>query len=432
MPEPGAATVLAVLHQLERTQWLAPRQIEALQYRQLEALLRHAFASVPFYRRQWALCFDPSAPLDARRFRELPVLSRRELQQNYEELKSERLPPQHGTPSESSTSGSTGAPVRMLKTGLTDLLWRAITLREHEWHGRDLGAKLAAIRQGVAAGSSDNWGHATRGVVATGPLALLPVSAGADEQLAWLQRERPNHLLTYPSIAAELARRSLGRGIRLEGLREVRTLGEALPGETRDLCRQAWGVPVTDMYSADETGYIALQCPVHGGYHVQSENVLVEILDPDGRNCEPGQAGRVVVTCLHNFATPLVRYEIGDYAEAGSPCPCGRGLPVLARVLGRVRNMLVTASGERYWPTFGVRSLTEVAPILQAQFVQKSLGLVEARLVVAAPLGEAQEAALRSRVLERLPRGMELRLAYLDSIPRSKGGKFEDFVSELS
>ncbi len=64
--------------------------------------------------------------------------------------------------------------------------------------------------------------------------------------------------------------------------------------------------------------------------------------------------------------------------------------------------------------------------------MQKSLGLVEARLVVAAPLGEAQEAALRSRVLERLPRGMELRLAYLDSIPRSKGGKFEDFVSELS
>jgi phenylacetate-CoA ligase len=138
-----------------------------------------------------------------------------------------------------------------------------------------------------------------------------------------------------------------------------------------------------------------------------------------------------VLTSLHNFATPLIRYEIGDYAELGPPCSCGRGLPVLRRVLGRVRNMLVTASGERYWPTFGLRSLGEAAPVRQAQFVQKSHSLVEARLVLEAPLTAEQSAKVSERLLERLPPGFEVRVLSVDWIERGAGGKFEDFLSEI-
>ena len=182
----------------------------------------------------------------------------------------------------------------------------------------------------------------------------------------------------------------------------------------------------------DEDGYLALQCPQHEHYHVQAEGVLLEVLDDTGAPCVPGQVGRVVVTPLHNFAMPLVRYDIGDYAEAGEPCACGRGLPVLKRILGRVRNMLTTADGKRYWPVFGTRALMESAPVLQVQFVQKSHDLVEARIVAAAPLSGAQEAQFRDRVLSMLPPGMSLRFAYCDSIARSASGKFEEFVSEVS
>ena len=140
--------------------------------------------------------------------------------------------------------------------------------------------------------------------------------------------------------------------MRLPGLREVRTLGEASTPDLRALCREAWGVPLVDVYSAEEVGYIALQCPEHEHYHVQAESVLVEILDERGAPAPPGETGRVVVTDLHNFAMPLVRYEIGDYAEVGEPCACGRGLPVLRRIVGRVRNMLrdaraASATGRR-------------------------------------------------------------------------------------
>jgi len=432
IPGQEAAALLALQFQLERSQWLAPERLRELQFRQLEALLRHAGDTVPYYRERWRGLYDPSRPLTPEAFSRLPLLARGDLQSHFDALKSHRIPAAHGAVTESRTSGSTGMPVRVLKTGLVRLLWRTIVLREHRWFQRDLSGQLAAIRQGVAETETDGWGPATNAIARTGGSATLSISADVDSQLDWLARQQPDYLLTYPSNLAELARRSLARQVPLPRLREARTFGELLAPETRALCQEAWGVPVTDAYSADETGYIALQCPGTAHYHVQSETVLVEVLDGDGAPCAPGQRGRVVVTDLHNFATPIVRYVIGDFAEVGGPCGCGRGLPVLTRILGRVRNMLVTATGERYWPLLGVRGLAEIAPVLQAQFVQKDTVSVEARLVMAAPPSAEQEAQMRSHALSRLPPGIGLKFVYCREIPRGAGGKFEDFVSEVT
>lgn len=432
VPSAEGATALALQFQLERSQWLAPERLRELQFRQLNTLVRHAHATVPYYRERWRGFYDPDVTLTPDGFVRLPLLTRHDLQTAYDVLKSDKVPSAHGLLAESRTSGSTGRPVRVLKSALNELWWRAFTLRDHRWHGRDLSGKLAAIRHKVAKAEADGWGAATDSVLATGRSATLPISADVDSQLDWLLAQKADYLLTYPSNTAELARRSLARGIRLNGLREVRTIGEALGPEVRELCRQAWGVPVTDTYSADEVGYVALQCPVREHYHVQSEGVLVEVLDPEGQPCGPGQTGRVVVTALHSFAMPLVRYELGDFAEAGAACACGRGLPVLAGIMGRVRNTLVLADGRRYWPHFGSRGLNEIAPVLQHQFVQKSHDLIEARLVTAAPLTPEQEDGLRRHLLSRLPARFEIRFVYLYEIPRSASGKFEDFLSEVA
>lgn len=425
LPVYGAAAALGLLHQMEETQWLPAARLAELQRRQLEVLLRHAYETAPYYRARRG-----KAP-DAARLADLPVLTRRELQEHYESLKSERLPSAHGAVSESSTSGSTGAPVRVLGTMPTGLLWNVFTLRDHLWQRRDMRGKLAVIRHGAQASRAQNWGQATAHLVATGPAVSLGIDSDVDTQIEWLQRERPEYLLTYPSLAAELAKTSLARAIRLPQLREVRTFGEMLGPQVRELCRRAWDAGLTDTYSAVEIGCIALQCPEHEHYHVQSEGVLVEILDDRGRPCAPGEVGRVVITVLHNFATPLIRYEIGDFAELGQACPCGRGLPVLRRIAGRARNMLVTREGGRFWPYFGSRGLLEVAPVRQQQFVQKQFDLIEARLVLAAPLDAGQEERLRRHILSGLPAGMRLEFVYCDRIPRGAGGKFEDFVSEV-
>src|SRR5690606_36464707 len=114
------------------------------------------------------------------------------------------------------------------------------------------------------------------------------------------------------------------------------------------------GLParVLDTYGCQEAGKLALACP-EGRYHVCVESVLLEIIDDAGAPVGPGGEGWVVITSLFNYATPFIRYRLGDRAVAGDgePCPCGRTLPVIARILGCARNMLVMPDGSRRWPS---------------------------------------------------------------------------------
>jgi len=432
IPAPGAATALALLHQIEQSQWYSPDVLEACQLEQLTTLLRHAWTTVPWYREHWRESFDPTAAATGASLARLPLLTRRNLRDGFEQLQSSACPKEHGPIHRQRTSGSTGAPVSVLTTGFTALYWRVFTLRDHLWHGRDLGRKLAVVRHRSSLETAPNWGVATAGLVETGPAVGNSIRSDAGEILDWLDRERPGYFFTHPSLLEALARLSIRQGRRLEGLLEVRTLAESLGPDLRELCREAWGVPLTDLYSSTDAGYIALQCPDHLHYHVQSEGLRVEIIDADGRACAPGEVGRVVVTTLQNYAMPLIRYDIGDYAELGPPCPCGRGLPVLKRILGRVRNMIVAPDGKSFWPAFGPLRLMDVLPIVQYQFVQKSTTLIEARIVAATPLDARQEAQLRERVATRIPPGMELRITYCERIERSASGKFEDYLSEIA
>ena len=433
VPGPEAASLLALQFQLERSQWLSSERLSALQYRQLESLLQHAYSTVPYYRERWHGIYDSKQPFAPEKFYELPILKRREVQARFESLSSTGIPSNHGGVSESRTSGSMGMPIRVLKTSLTQLLWEAIVLREHSWFQRNLGGKLAAIRHGVA--HQDNvvgWGSATLAVVEGGLSATLPINVEVGQQFRWLERQQPDFLMSYPSNIAELARTSIELNASIPKLREVRTFGEVLTPDIRELCRKAWDVPVTDSYSSQEIGYIALQCPKHNHYHVQSECVLVEIVDEDGRPCARGQMGRVIVTALHNFAMPLIRYDIGDYAAWGAPCDCGRSLPVLSRIAGRVRNTLVLATGERYWPSLNLGSLAGGAPVIQQQLVQKSVDSIEVRLVTLRSLTADEEAHMRHHLQSRLPAPFDIRFSYREEIVRGAGGKFEEFISEVA
>jgi phenylacetate-CoA ligase len=139
-----------------------------------------------------------------------------------------------------------------------------------------------------------------------------------------------------------------------------------------------------------------------------------------------------VVTALHNFATPLIRYEIGDYAEVGEPCACGRGLPVLKRILGRQRSFLVLPSGEKRFPEARM-ILTDIAPeIRQFQLTQKSLETIEVKLVAASPLTSAKESRVVQGLIEKFEHPFNYEFVYVDDIPRGANGKFEEFISEVT
>ncbi|MEQ9606302.1 MAG: hypothetical protein RLN99_01400, partial [Kiloniellaceae bacterium] len=350
------------------------------------------------------------------------------------------LPQSHGKRHQIETSGSTGRPLRLFGTEVTGIFWRACVMREHLWQDRDFSRKLAAIRwvrKGAAmppAGvSSDSWGPASGSIYPTGPAVLLNVASELREQVAWLQRENPDYLISFPSNLAALASYCLAHGITLANLKQVMTVGETVTDKVRRIVDEAWGVPLKDSYSCEEAGYLAIQCPQYDGYHVQSESVLLEIVDEAGRACQPGEVGRVLVTSLHNFATPLIRYELGDYAEAGGACACGRGLPVVARVLGRKRNRLILPDGRSAFPEPGVQAddHTTTAKLREFQYIQRSVSLIEKLMVVSEPLTPQEEAAEKALIAKTFGDLFEVKLTYLDALPKRGAGKFEAFISEV-
>lgn len=434
LPAASAATALALQYQLERTQWWPPAELERHQFLQVRAVLDYAYDTLRFWRKRLAAAgYSPRNMLTRESFRALPLLTRADIQSLGDALLSRAIPPAHGTATAGRTSGSTGRPIVYYGTEATHLFWEAFTLREHAWHERNLAGKLAAIRTGVEKRAYASWGPPTDLAFETGPSAGLNISTTIDEQLEWLQTEDPDYLITYPSNLRALALRALARGVRLPRLCEARTYGEMLPADLRELCHRAWNVPLKDMYSAMEAGYIAVQCPRHEHYHVQSENVVVEILDAANRPCEPGQTGRVVLTTLHNFAMPLIRYDIGDYAEAGEPCDCGRGLPVLKRIVGRVRNMVTLPDGQQHWASFPSSKWGPVAPqVTQLQLVQKRPDFVVVRVAVQRLLQEEECENLIAVLRECLGYPFRMQVEQVPEIARAPSGKFEEFVSEMA
>lgn len=431
MPGGEGAAMLAMQFQFAQSERWPVDMLCAAQFAQLTLLLRHARATVPFYRERLA-AIDLSGPLTPEAFFRLPLLGRQDLQDRFADLCSTAVPPDHGRVQEGQTSGSTGRPVRFRATGLNGLFWRAFTLRDHLWHRRDFSGKLAVVRGRVKSGANPGWGPSTDAAFRTGPSVTRGVDCTVAEQAAWLSRERPQYLLTIPANAGALAGYCEEKGIRFPELRELRTYGEALHPDLRSQVRAAWGVPLTDIYSCSELGYLALQCPGQEHYHVQSEGVYLELLNAAGRHCAPGESGRVVVTSLHNFAMPLIRYDLGDYAEAGEHCACGRSLPVIRRILGRVRNMLRLPGGELRSPRFGEAQFAAIAPVRQFQVVQRSLEDIEVLLVVTRPLTAEEESALRVLILRNLGHSFSIRFSYREDIPRTASGKYEEFRSEVS
>ena len=440
LPSPRGALLLSLLYQFDQTQWWSEGELINHQMLQLQRLVRHACDTVPFYRpRLDAADFEANGGLTLDDWRALPLLTRREVQSAGNALVSRAVPARFGGVTHTQTSGSTGEPVKLRKTAVDQLFWEAITLREHDWHGRDLSGKLASIRVYQKGGAEpphgdllDNWGAPTSHVCVTGPMAILSMATDVGTQARWLMQQEPDYLLTYPTNLAALISHFSARGERPRKLRAVRTVGETVTPLLRAKCQESWGAPLIDLYSSQEVGYIALQCPASAQYHVMAESVFVEVVSADGRPCRPGEIGRLVVTSLHNFATPLIRYELRDYAEVGSPCACGRGLPTLARILGRSRNMLTLPTGGQRWPLVGFQEIREIAPIRQYQLVQRTLEEVDVRFVVDRPLTGNEEARLTKVIQAALGYPFRLNFVYLPGeIPRAAGGKFEEFVSKL-
>jgi phenylacetate-CoA ligase len=316
------------------------------------------------------------------------------------------------------------------RTAMSRLFFQAMNLRDHVWHQRNLARPFSTIRPQVDSYAiSKDWGEPISSMVETGPLQAIPMIFDAGRQTDLLREFGPYCLIVYPNSLDAITAHCEQHGIGLPGLVKIRTIGETLSPRIRERALRVLAAEVTDHYSSQEVGSIAIECPESGLYHVMAENVIVEVVDGQGRPCPEGGTGRVLVTDLHNFAMPIFRYEIGDYAVVSGPCRCGRGLPALKAILGRERNLILMPDGSRHWPLVGFHAYRDIAPVSQYQFIQHDRQRIEVRLVMEAPITQTQEAKLKEHMQKSLGFPFDLAFTYFpDSLPRQKSGKFEEFV----
>jgi phenylacetate-coenzyme A ligase PaaK-like adenylate-forming protein len=414
---------------LDETERFAPDRLRRYQLSLLSNLLSHARAECGFYRER--LDFDTATPaqVDAA-WSSIPILTRVEAAALANRLFSDTVPANAGRTLEGSTSGSTATPLHYRRSEIAVLAAQAMVERMMRWWRVDPSKPCARIayeelsrppegtsHSGWHSGDSQSVQH------------RLSSEADIDVQIAWLAARKPAYLIAYSHVLKELASVCMREGspTRFDLLF---TLGTVVDPEVRARCADVFGVPIADSYGAAEIGQLAAECPDCGEYHVSAEAVHLEIVRDDGALARPGEIGRVVVTGLYNFAMPLIRYEIGDLAEAGSERPaCGRTLPSIRRILGRYRNAFRFRAGRIMFPHTQDLQLWKFLSYRSAQVVQLDFDRVEIRWVGDQDPGTINLAALTAQVRSVLREPVEVIVTKVDAIARSRSGKFEDFVS---
>jgi len=432
---PTLPDVLAGLRDSER--W-HPDRLAAGQRVQLSALLQWAVTNVPYYKRSKQFQVAVSAMQRApgsfwNIWRTLPVLSKSVLREKGAQLCAASVPESHMPLRKNLTSGSTGIPVEVRSTARTHEIWQAQILREHLWQGRDFSKRFGSIRyldrdnRDPGGGVMASWGPPAARLYNTGASGFIHVSHPIDVLAAWLRQFNPHYLMSYPSVVAAIMDEMPSKPPALE---QVACFAEPVSQDLAVRLRNQWNVRLSENYSANETGYIAIRCAEGGALHIQSESVLVEIIEQGGALCEEGQSGRVIITPLHNLEMPLIRYDIGDYATVGQPCRCGRGLPVISKVLGRVRNLARTPEGRKFWPV-DLSRLREIPAVQQFQYVQTTNDTIQLRLVLSRPLIQDEPQRVSDLARKALGYPFNVEVVSVPHIERGPSGKFEEFLSLL-
>jgi phenylacetate-CoA ligase len=422
---------------LARTERMPRNALNAYRDALLRRLVSFARANSPFYRDRLAPVFHTGDTPDLQRWREVPILRRSDIERDIDRINPAELPPDIGEVTIRRSSGTTGQSGMTFRIcALVRIADACLMQRLYRWWGYDDAAPMASIRhytmndRGFPNGKVEmQWSYPGR----PAPHYSLDLRTSTANMIAWLVRHRPKYLLTFPSVAQELAGHPDARRIAELGLKGVVAISEIVSDDASELVLKSFGCEIAQIYGCSEMGAVALQSPDDGTLLICEENVLVELLDDHDQPVEPGATGRVILTSLYNFATPFIRYEIGDYAtSADGVSPSGRAFIRLQRIEGRQRNALVTASGKRVWQSaIPAASVLRYVAATQFQIRQPSAEWIEF-LYVPSSTTPADHAGLETYFANLLGRPVSVTLSAVDTMSRTAGGKYERITSAVA
>jgi phenylacetate-CoA ligase len=378
---------------LQRTQWMSRDELMRIQAERLHETVIHAYQKVPFYNELYKAANVPvERILEVKDISELPTTTRMDFRKTSLQDRT-AVDVDVGSCGVNRTSGTTGVPIRILEEPSSAAYREALMLRFLWAYGvRPLdriakGQYMSALaRQRHLAENQGLWGLLRRNIV------KQQFYTDLNDQYEFLSRSKPDVLIAGTSYCKALAKHceSVGKSL---NFRITLTYGDLLDDPTRKLIADSFETEVFDNYGIEEVGgSIAWECPTHSGYHINVESLVVEFL----RNGEPvsaGEPGEVYVTCFHRKATPIIRYSTGDRARpVEDPCPCGRGLPLMREIQGRILDFILTTNGQYVSPYMVSMVLTDTVGVEQFKVTQKEDLSIEVRIKTDV---EESEAVLR-------------------------------------
>ncbi|MGQ9652365.1 MAG: phenylacetate--CoA ligase family protein, partial [Phycisphaerae bacterium] len=421
--------------EFEQSQFLPPAEIRERQLARLRRLLNHVYADCPFYRRR----FDEAGirPDDISSLEDmvgLPILEKRHIQLHRDEIVAAGWPKADLVPN--LTGGSTGMPLSLFADRERMCSRAAATWRHNRWAGWEIGDKAAAIWGAARDAPPATWNSRLRNLLLDRRIFLNTACITAEKMRDFdrqLKSFRPKVILAYAKSAVLFARFLKHEGIAAYQPQAMVTSAEVLEDEERLLLEEVFGCPVFNRYGCREVSVIASECDRHNGMHIMAEGLYVEIVR-DSRPARAGELGEVLVTDLLNYGMPLIRYRIGDMGVATSGrCPCGRGLPRLERLAGRVTDFLVGVDGRLVsGAVLTVAVIARRTSLGQVQLYQQQPGEVVYR--IAPPEGRRPPSEdlefLRDEARAYLGQDTVVDFEFVDHIPPEPSGKYRFCISK--
>jgi phenylacetate-CoA ligase len=419
------------------TQWRSPTELIEIQARELQRLLQHAYANVPFYRRRFDEAgLKPADIRDARDLSRLPVMDRPTA---IASAKDRTATAGASIDIKKATSGTTGMPLTIGYDRPSDDWRQAMRIRGYGWAGYRLGRRALHF-----------WGFDNPNMTRYRRLKLdldrfirrdrfFDCVKRGDAELEAFAREietyKPRLIVSYSQAAGDFARYVLAKGRRTWGDIPIICAAERLFPEDRRVVEQVFGRGVFETYGCREVMLIAAECNAHQGMHTSMENLVVEVVvrTPDGeRPARPGETGEIVLTDLHNYGAPFIRYANGDLATMGpeEACPCGRGLARIQSVDGRSADTLTDGDGNRIAGLLLSMLLSSLKDIInQFQIVQHPDRSVTIRLIPGPRYEEEGRGSVKAMV-EKYLRRVPVEVREVSEIPVEASGKRRIVVVE--
>lgn len=412
---------------IERNQWRRPDEIRYMQEKALTKLAAHAYKNVPYYKTLFDRAgFGPPRRMTLEDLRTIPTLTKDSIIANYpDNIMAKDF--DEGKYSTRMTSGSSGKKLEVALDNRVAALYRLMQFRQLVGIGYKPWQMIAYVRFSPPVTS-----------IALQKINLfrrcyIPLEWDPERQVSEIMGLKPQAINAYPSVLFLLAKTIKEDDARGLGLKFLLSNSELLTPHVRRYCEEKFGCEVYDDYSCLEFSAIASECRMHH-LHVASDNVIVEVLDDNGRRVESSVPGKIVVTALNNYSMPYIRYEIGDVgALMDAACPCGRGFPVLKNIIGRCDDFLVMPSGDLIDPQTIVFQIETIPDVKEFRVVQETNRDLVISIV---PSRGAEFIQIRNEISMKLKKFFDGRINVTifptNALDRGATGKHRSIISRAS